>query len=360
MREPPARRGLAATLATGMKDIPRNASWVIGKALSQHEATDSAMRRIPLWRRRPPGRLVAPGRVARTGLRRGAAGEGRIAAKRARPKGSSLRAAQTAHDRSVEADEMAEAERARLKGIEAGRLQGRATPRRGPSPGRGDDRREAARRPGRRRQRARGGGGVSEDRIASGRRSAESAQQDAEERFEPGHRPARRGPGACRRGCSRGERGRRAGPAAGRAGRGRRTPRRKAATRRSPGPSLRAYTATTAKTVMRGVSDKQNPSASRNSTRPAAELAAARASKAGHRKTKQQPSPHSRRRPALPGGLSACRSSKTLPWRRPATPVSRLYGRRLAVSGVSAAVALLAASAASAAATAARRRGDQQ
>ena len=51
---------------------------------------------------------------------------------------------------------------------------------------------------------------------------------------------------------------------------------------------------------------------------------------------------------------------KTLPWRRPATPIGRLNGRRLAVSGLSAAAALLAASAASAAATAARRRGDQQ
>jgi hypothetical protein len=52
--------------------------------------------------------------------------------------------------------------------------------------------------------------------------------------------------------------------------------------------------------------------------------------------------------------------SKTLPWRRAATPVSRLNGRRLAVSGLSAAAALIAASAASAAASAARRRGDQQ
>ncbi len=51
--------------------------------------------------------------------------------------------------------------------------------------------------------------------------------------------------------------------------------------------------------------------------------------------------------------------SKTLPWRR-ATPVSRFNGRRLAVSGLSAAAALLAASAASAAASAARRRGDRQ
>jgi hypothetical protein len=51
---------------------------------------------------------------------------------------------------------------------------------------------------------------------------------------------------------------------------------------------------------------------------------------------------------------------KTLPWRRPTTPVDRLNPRRLVVSGLSAAAALLAASAASAAATAARRRGGQQ
>jgi hypothetical protein len=52
--------------------------------------------------------------------------------------------------------------------------------------------------------------------------------------------------------------------------------------------------------------------------------------------------------------------SKTLPWRRAATPVRRVTGRRLAVSGLSAVAALLAASAASAAASAARHRGDHQ
>jgi hypothetical protein len=52
--------------------------------------------------------------------------------------------------------------------------------------------------------------------------------------------------------------------------------------------------------------------------------------------------------------------TKTLPWRRTPTPVSHFNGRRLAVSGLSAAAALLAASAASAAATAARRRGEQR
>ena len=52
--------------------------------------------------------------------------------------------------------------------------------------------------------------------------------------------------------------------------------------------------------------------------------------------------------------------TKTLPWRRTASQTSRLSGKRLAVSGLSAVAALLAASAASAAASAARRRGDQQ
>ena len=52
--------------------------------------------------------------------------------------------------------------------------------------------------------------------------------------------------------------------------------------------------------------------------------------------------------------------SKTLPWRRPAPPLSRFNGRRIAVSGLSALAALVAASAASAAASAARRRGDQR
>jgi hypothetical protein len=52
--------------------------------------------------------------------------------------------------------------------------------------------------------------------------------------------------------------------------------------------------------------------------------------------------------------------TKSLPWRRTATPVSRLNPRRLVVSGLSAAAALVAASAASAAATAARRRGERR
>jgi hypothetical protein len=186
MRNERARRGLAATLATGMKDIPRNASWVVGKALSTNNDADDADASGPTlgdavrqagWSLRGalPGQDSVEARLEKA----------RIAAERARAaEEAALEAAQAAHDRSVAADEAAEKERARLEDVEAAEAdkveQRVEEARRRAEEMIAEERRSAEADAAAALEEERRAG---DERVAEARRSAESAQQDAEDRF---------------------------------------------------------------------------------------------------------------------------------------------------------------------------------
>jgi hypothetical protein len=260
MRNQREHRGLAATLATGMKDIPRNASWVVGKALSTHEATDGAGASGPTlgdavrqagWSLRGalPGQDSVEARLEKA----------RIAADRARAaEEAAFEAAQAAHDRSVAADEMAEEERARLDDVEAreaDKVEQRLE----------EARRRAEEMVAEERRSAEADAAAvleeerraSDDRVARARPASEAAEQ-ARLQAEQVADDARRGAEEATQAVTRAE-------------------------------ELRASTATTAKTVVRGVSAKENPQRLKDLNKAELlKLAAAQGIEGRTSKTKQQ------------------------------------------------------------------------
>jgi colicin import membrane protein len=293
MRNGRTRGGLAATLASGMKDIPRNASWVVGKALSTHDGSDGADETGPTlgdavrqagWSLRGalPGQDSVEARLEKA----------RVAAERARSaEESALEAAQVAHDRSVAADDLAETERTRLEDVESAEAdkvdQRTDEARRRAEEMIAEERRKAEAEAAATLEDERRAG---EERVAQARRSAESAQQDAEDRFkratdllaearsladeaaeaaseaaEQARRQAEQVADDARRGAEEATH---------------------AVTRAE---ELRASTATTAKTVVRGVSAKENPQRLKDLNKAELlKLAAAQGIEGRTSKTKQQ------------------------------------------------------------------------
>jgi hypothetical protein len=293
MRNGHAARGLAGTLASGMRDIPRNASWVVGKALSTHDDADDAAASGPTlgdavrqagWSLRGvlPGQDSVEARLEKA----------RVAAERARAaEEAALEAAQAAHDRSVAADELAEEERARLGDVEAAQAD------------KVEQRLEEARRRAEemiaeeRRSAEADATAVVEDerhasdeRVAEARRAAQSAQEDAEDRFRRATdllAEARALADEAAEAASEAadEARRQAEQVADDARRGA-DEATQAVTRAE---ELRASTATTAKTVVRGVSAKENPQRLKDLTKAELlKLAAAQGIEGRTSKTKQQ------------------------------------------------------------------------
>ena len=123
-------RGLVATLATGMKDIPRNASWLLGKAMPVGNGTNGSSHA----RQRGVPCVVDSVKQVGWTLKGALPGQDSVEARLARARAASehaheeeqvaLEAAQRAHDLAAEADDVRSREQARIKEVKAeqGRL----------------------------------------------------------------------------------------------------------------------------------------------------------------------------------------------------------------------------------------------
>ncbi len=292
MRSKSARRGLGA-LATGMKDIPRNASWAVGKALSNHDESEGdedggptladAVRQAG-WSLRGvlPGQDSVEARLEKA----------RIAGERARAaEEAALAAAQAAHDRSVEAEGVAEQQRSRLKDVtaqEARKVKQRVE----------EARQRAEEMIAEEQRRAEEDADAvldeeqraADERNAQAREAAESAQQDAEDRF-------RQATDLLAEARSLADEAAEAASDAAEQARlqaeqiadDARRDAEQATVALTRAEELRASTATTARTVVRGVSDKQNPTQLNDLNKAELQkLAAAQGIEGRSSKTKQQ------------------------------------------------------------------------
>jgi hypothetical protein len=178
------KEGLVTTLATGMRDIPRNASWLVGKALATGSpppangsgvvaAAKSAGRSV---KDALPGGDSVDARLSRA---RSAAAEARAAEEAA------VEAAQRTHELVVGADQVAEDEdrhMAKVESEQSARVDARVAEAR-----RKADEQVAAER---RRAEKEAADAVAKERADSEKRSAraraaaEEAQQEAEKRYE--------------------------------------------------------------------------------------------------------------------------------------------------------------------------------
>jgi hypothetical protein len=294
MRNGHARRGLAATLASGMKDIPRNASWVVGKALStQDEGSDGEDASGPTlgdavrqagWSLRGalPGQDSVEARLEKA----------RVAAERARAaEEAALEAAEAAHERSLAADQVAEEESERLDDLEAEESrkveQRVADARRRADEMVAEEQRSAEEEAAAELEKERSSG---EKRAAQAREAAESAQQDAEDRFRRATELLAEARAladeAAEAASEAAEQARlQAEQVADDARRGAEEATR-AVTRAE---ELRASTASTAKAVVRGVSAKENPQRLKDLDKgELVKLAEAQGIEGGTSKTKQQ------------------------------------------------------------------------
>jgi hypothetical protein len=294
MRNGRALRGLG-TLATGMKDIPRNASWVVGKALSPHDSETSggtdasgptlgdAVRQAG-WSLRGvlPGQDSVEAKLEKA----------RIAGERARAaEEAALEAAQAAEARSVAAEEVAEEERSRLEDVEA--QETRKVEQRVEEARRRADEMVAEERRGAEEDAAtvlEEEQRTADERTAQARKAAESAQQDAEDRFRVATdllAEARELADEAAEAAS--EAAEQARLQAQQLADDARREAEDATEAVSRAEELRASTATSAKTVVRGVSAKHNPKRLKDLNKAELlKLAAAQGIEGRSSKTKQQ------------------------------------------------------------------------
>lgn len=183
------RGGLVGALSTGIKDIPRNASWLLGRAVasggddggdgdgerSSSGVIDTVKQASLSLRAALPGDDSVEARLERA----------RIASARAREaEQEALDAATRAHQLSAEADDVDKREKAHLKEVRD--EQARAVKERV-----AEARREADARVAREQEAAKSDADdtvarertASEARTVGARESAEEAQRDAEERY---------------------------------------------------------------------------------------------------------------------------------------------------------------------------------
>lgn len=182
------RPGLVATLATGVRDIPRNASWLLGKAMSSGDdengadhgaapqgVVDSVKQVGWTLKGALPGQDTVEARLARA----------RTAADRANEEEqAALKAAQRAHDLAAEADDVSTREQTHLKEVkeEQARL---VKERVAEARKRADD--QVAQEKAEAEEAAAGvfseERSRSESRMAQAREAAQDAQREAEERY---------------------------------------------------------------------------------------------------------------------------------------------------------------------------------
>jgi colicin import membrane protein len=186
------RHGLVGTLAAGVKDIPRNATWLVGKAISPGGAAhsgDGSNGGSP-----SSGGLLDTVRSARASVQDAFPGQDSVEARLARARDAAERAqaaehealdaARRAHELTETADEVARTEKAHIQEVQSQQreaVDGRVA----------EARRKADAEVEREEQQARERAeavltkerGTSDARVAEAREAAERAQREAEERY---------------------------------------------------------------------------------------------------------------------------------------------------------------------------------